>query len=128
VGLQKELFLGNLDAKRDWGHAVDYVRAMWLMLRQEQPEDYVVATGECHSVREFLEEAFGLLELDWRDFVKFDSYYIRPTEVDVLIGDASKARRELGWEPEVTFKDLTRRMVEHDLDLAKREAHAAKYR
>ena len=125
--MQKELFLGNIDAKRDWGYAPDCVRAMWLMLQQEQPNDYVVATGECHSLREFLEEAFGLLELDWRDFVEFDPYCIRPTEVDVLVGDSGKARRVLGWEPEVTFRDVMRRMVECDLDLAKCEAHAAAY-
>ncbi len=127
VGLQNELFLGNLDAKRDWGYAPDYVEAMWLMLQQDQPDDFVIATGESHSVREFLEEAFGLLDLDWRDFVKFDPYYLRPTEVEVLIGDASKARRVLGWKPRVGFKELVKRMVEFDLEQAKREAHAATY-
>ena len=127
VGLQKELYLGNLDAKRDWGYAPDFVEAMWLMLQQDRADDYVVATGECHSVREFLDEAFGRLDLDWRDVVKFDEYYMRPTEVDLLIGDSSKVQRELGWRPETGFKELVALMVEHDLELAKREAHAAKY-
>ena len=127
MGLQREVYLGNLDAKRDWGYAADYVRAMWLMLQQEQAEDYVIATGESRSVREFLDVAFGRVDLDWHDFVKFDPYYVRPTEVDVLLGDASKARRQLGWEPTVTFEELVHRMVDHDLDLAKREAHAATY-
>jgi len=127
VGLQREVYLGNLDAKRDWGYAADYVRAMWLMLQQDQAEDYVIATGESRSVREFLDAAFGRVGLDWQEFVKFDPYYVRPTEVDVLLGDASKARRQLGWEPTVTFEELVHRMVDHDLDLAKREAHAATY-
>ena len=127
VGLQGELFLGNLDANRDWGYAPDYVRAMWLMLQHDEADDFVVATGEMHSVREFLDEVFSCLELEWNDFVKFDPYYVRPSEVDVLVGDASKAKQVLGWEPTVTFRELVQRMVEHDLDLAKREAHAAKY-
>lgn len=125
LGLQKKLFLGNLDARRDWGHAKDYVRAMWLMLQHEVPDDFVIATGETHSVREFLDETFGLLDLDWREYVEEDARYFRPTEVDLLLGDASKARRVLGWEPEVTFKELARIMVEHDLKLAQREARIA---
>ncbi len=127
LGLQDELYLGNLDAERDWGYAPDFVKAMWLMLQQDEPEDFVVATGESHSVREFLEEVFGQLDLDYRDFVKFDPYYLRPTEVEVLVGDSSKARRVLGWQPTVDFKGLVARMVEHDLEQARREAHAATY-
>ncbi|HYO09094.1 MAG TPA: GDP-mannose 4,6-dehydratase [Tepidisphaeraceae bacterium] len=121
MGLQETLFLGNLDAKRDWGFAGDYVQAMWLMLQQERADDYVVATGETHSVREFLDEVFGLLELDWKKHVKVDPRYFRPAEVDLLLGDASKARRELGWTPKVTFKGLAKMMVDADLKLAKRE-------
>ncbi|WP_117237362.1 GDP-mannose 4,6-dehydratase [Thermus sediminis] len=121
MGLQKKLYLGNLEAKRDWGYAPDYVEAMWLMLQQPEPDDYVVATGEAHSVREFLEEAFGLLGLDPSAHVEIDPRYFRPTEVDFLLGDASKARERLGWQPKVTFKELVRRMVEHDLELAKQE-------
>src|SRR6058998_648837 len=109
------MFLGNLDAKRDWGFAPDYVEAMWLMLQQEDPDDYVVATGETHSVREFLEEAFGCLDLDWQEYVEIDPRYYRPTEVDALQGDASKARGRLNWVPRVTFKSLVRIMVEADL-------------
>jgi GDPmannose 4,6-dehydratase len=115
-GREKELRLGNLDAKRDWGYAKDYVEAMWRMLQRDQPGDYVVATGETRSVREFCEEAFGCVGLDWKDFVKVDPKYFRPAEVDLLLGDAGKARRELGWEPRVTFKDLARLMVEADLE------------
>jgi GDPmannose 4,6-dehydratase len=117
-GRAKELRLGNLDAKRDWGHAKDYVEAMWRILQQEQPSDYVIATGETHSVREFCEEAFGCVGLDWKDFVKVDAKYFRPAEVDLLLGDASKARRELGWSPKVTFKQLAKLMVEADLEAA----------
>ena len=117
-GRAKELRLGNLDAKRDWGHARDYVDAMWRILQQERPSDYVVATGETHSVREFCEEAFGCVGLDWKDFVKVDAKYFRPAEVDLLLGDASKARRELGWAPRVTFKELAKLMVEADLESA----------
>ena len=117
-GRAKELRLGNLDAKRDWGHARDYVEAMWRILQQEKPSDYVIATGETHSVREFCEEAFGAVGLDWKDFVKVDAKYFRPAEVDLLLGDASKARRELGWAPKVTFKELARLMVEADLESA----------
>lgn len=120
LGLQKELYLGNLEAKRDWGYAPEYVEGMWLMLQQDAPDDYVLATGETHSVREFVEEAFGYLDLDWREFVRHDPRYERPAEVDLLIGDASKARRQLGWEPKTTFKELVRLMV--DADLAKLQA------
>jgi GDPmannose 4,6-dehydratase len=115
LGLQNKLYLGNLDAKRDWGHAKDFVEAMWLMLQQDEPDDYVIATGETHSVREFLEEAFGRLDLDWKQSVEIDPRYFRPAEVDLLIGDASKARRKLGWEPKITFKELVRTMVDADL-------------
>ncbi len=115
LGLQQKLYLGNLEARRDWGYAPEYVEAMWLMLQQEEPEDYVIATGESHSVREFLEEAFGYLDLDWRDYVEIDPRYFRPTEVEFLLGDASKARRQLGWQPKVSFQELVRIMVEADL-------------
>jgi GDPmannose 4,6-dehydratase len=121
VGTQKKLFMGNLDAKRDWGFAGDYVRAMWTMLQQDQPEDYVVATGEAHSVRDFLDIACARLNLDWSDFVEIDPRYFRPTEVDYLLGDASKARTTLGWKPEVSFRGLVEMMVDHDLELAHRE-------
>jgi GDPmannose 4,6-dehydratase len=107
--------MGNLDSKRDWGYAKDYVRAMWLMLQQEQPDDYVVATGETHSVKEFLELAFDRVNLNWQDYVEFDPRYLRPAEVDLLIGDPSKAKQHLGWEPEVTFEDLVNLMVDADL-------------
>jgi GDPmannose 4,6-dehydratase len=115
-GRARELRLGNLEAKRDWGFARDYVDAMWRMLQQERPGDYVVATGETHSVREFCEEAFSHVGLDWREYVKVDEKYFRPAEVDVLLGDATKARRTLGWEPKVTFRELARLMVEADLE------------
>ncbi|MEQ8603738.1 MAG: GDP-mannose 4,6-dehydratase [Marivibrio sp.] len=121
MGLQEKLFLGNLDAKRDWGFAGDYVEAMWLMLQQESPDDYVVATGETHSVREFLEAAFGEAGLDYKDFVEFDPRYLRPTEVDLLLGDPSKARAALGWAPKVGFAELVTMMVAHDLEQAERE-------
>jgi GDPmannose 4,6-dehydratase len=117
LGLQRELFLGNLEARRDWGFAGDYVEAMWLMLQQDQPDDYVVATGETHTVREFLDVAFGHLGLDWRDYVKIDPRYYRPTEVDLLIGDASKAKQRLGWTPKIGFRDLAIMMVEADLKM-----------
>jgi GDPmannose 4,6-dehydratase len=117
-GREKDLRLGNLDAKRDWGYAKDYVDAMWRMLQQEKPGDYVIATGETHSVREFCEEAFGCVGLDWKDFVKVDPKYFRPAEVDLLLGDSSKAQRELGWKPGVTFKQLAKLMVEADLESA----------
>jgi GDPmannose 4,6-dehydratase len=115
LGVQKDLFLGNLDAKRDWGFAGDYIQAMWMMLQTPKPEDYVIATGETHTVREFLELAFNRLQLDWRKYVKIDSKYYRPTEVDLLIGDASKAKRDLGWEAKVRFEELVNMMVDADL-------------
>lgn len=115
LGVQKELFLGNLDAKRDWGFAGDYIQAMWMMLQAPKPEDYVIATGETHTVREFLELAFNRLQLDWRKYVKIDTKYYRPTEVDLLIGDASKAKRDLGWEAKVRFEELANMMVDADL-------------
>lgn len=121
MGLQKKLYLGNLEARRDWGFAGDYVKAMWLMLQQEKPDDYVIATGESHSVREFCEKAFGYVGLDWKDFVEIDKRYFRPTEVEVLQGDASKARKKLGWQPTVSFDELVKMMVEADLELARRE-------
>ena len=127
-GLQKKLVMGNLDSKRDWGFAGDYVRAMWLMLQQDKPEDYVVATGETHSIHELLDLAFSHLQLDYRDFIEFNTKYTRPSEVDVLLGDASKARESLGWTPEVDFKGLVTMMVEHDLELARREKYAKSYR
>ena len=127
-GLQKKLVMGNLDSKRDWGFAGDYVRAMWMMLQQDKPDDYVVATGETHSIHELLEVAFSHLGLDYHDFVEFDTKYTRPSEVDVLLGDATKARESLGWTPEVDFKGLINMMVEHDLELARREKFARSYR
>jgi GDPmannose 4,6-dehydratase len=120
-GLQKKLFLGNLDAMRDWGFAGDYVEAMWLMLQQKQADDYVVATGQTHSVREFLGEVFGYLDLDWEKYVAVDPRYFRPAEVDMLLGDATKARTQLNWQPKVTFKALAKLMTEADWKLAKRE-------
>jgi GDPmannose 4,6-dehydratase len=118
LGLADELKLGNLDARRDWGHAADYVRAMWLMLRQEEPDDYVVATGESRSVRDFCEMAFAEAGLDYRDHVRVDERLLRPAEVDLLVGDASKARRVLGWEPRYTFEELVSEMVRADLEAA----------
>ena len=125
LGLQQSVYLGNLEAKRDWGYAKEYVEMMWLMLQQEEPGDYVVATNETHSVRDFCVEAFGLLGLDWQQYVQFDARYERPSEVDLLIGDPAKAKRVLGWEPKVRFKDLVKIMIEADLELAKREAQIA---
>ena len=119
-GRAKELRLGNLDAKRDWGFARDYVEAMWRILQQDTPDDYVIATGETHSVREFCEEAFSHVGLDWNDFVKVDPKYFRPAEVDLLLGDPSKARKVLGWEPKVTFKELAQMMVDADIEAAGR--------
>ncbi|MEC4892258.1 MAG: GDP-mannose 4,6-dehydratase [Oscillatoria sp. PMC 1051.18] len=116
AGQQKKLFLGNLDSKRDWGYAKDYVRAMWMMLQQEQPDDYVIAMGETHSIREFLDLAFNYVNLDWHDYVEFDPRYLRPAEVDLLIGDSTKAREKLGWKPSVTFEELVALMVEADLN------------
>jgi GDPmannose 4,6-dehydratase len=115
AGKQKTIFMGNLDAKRDWGYAKDYVKAMWLMLQKDQPDDYVIATGETHSVREFLELAFGFVNLNWQDHVEFDDRYLRPAEVDLLIGDPTKAQQKLGWKPSVTFNELVALMVEADL-------------
>jgi len=120
-GLQDKLFLGNLDARRDWGFAGDYVEAMWKMLQVDDADDYVVATGQQRSVREFLDAAFGRLDLDWKKHVEIDSRYMRPAEVDLLVGDASRARRELGWEPKVDFEQLVGMMVDHDLELARAE-------
>src|SRR5688500_19411360 len=124
-GLQEKLFLGNLDAKRDWGFAGDYVEAMWMMLQATEPQDYVIATGETHSVREFLDEVFGHLDLDWKKYVEVDPRYFRPAEVDLLLGDASKAKKELGWEPKITFKALAKMMVDADMKMAKRERAVA---
>ncbi len=117
AGQQKKLYLGNLDAKRDWGYAKDYVKAMWLMLQQDQPDDYVVATGETHSVKEFLEMSFSYVNLNWQDYVDFDQRYLRPAEVELLIGDPTKAKQKLGWEPSVTFEELVGLMVEADLQM-----------
>jgi GDPmannose 4,6-dehydratase len=121
LGLQDKLYLGNLDAKRDWGFAGDYVETMWLMLQHDKPDDYVVATGETHSVREFLDEVFVYLDLDWQKYVEIDPRYLRPTEVDCLLGDASKAKKVLGWEPKVTFKELAKIMTDADMEIARRE-------
>ena len=114
--MAKELRLGNLDAKRDWGYAGDYVEAMWLMLQQKTPKDYVIATGETHTVKEFLEETFNILGLDWKKYVKIDKDFMRPAEVPLLIGDSSKAEKELGWKPKIGFKQLVKMMVESDLN------------
>jgi len=122
LGLQKKLYLGNLEARRDWGFAGDYVEAMWLMLQQDVADDFVVATGEAYSVRDFVEAAFGCAGLNWKEYVEIDSRYMRPTEVDFLLGDASKARRQLGWRPQVKFDELVRMMVDGDVELARREA------
>jgi GDPmannose 4,6-dehydratase len=126
LGLQEKLYLGNLDARRDWGHAADYVRAMWLMLQHDSPDDFVVATGGNHSVRDFLELAAGYAGLDWTKYVEMDPRYVRPTEVDSLQGDASKARRVLGWRPEIGFDELVKSMVEHDIELAQQELTLAR--
>jgi len=122
-GIQEKLYLGNLDAKRDWGHAKDYVEAMWLMLQQDKPDDYVVATGETHSVREFLQEAFGYAGLDWEKYVEIDERYFRPTEVDCLMGDNSKAKRTLNWNPTVSFKELVHEMVDEDMKVVEEHLH-----
>lgn len=116
LGIQERLYLGNLDAKRDWGFAGDYVQAMWLMLQQDEPDDYVIATGATYSVRDFLDRAFGHLDLDWNQYVEIDPKYFRPTEVDVLLGDATKAKTRLGWTPRVGFEELVRMMVDADLN------------
>jgi GDPmannose 4,6-dehydratase len=120
AGLQDKLFLGNLDAKRDWGYAKEYVEAMWLMLQQDKPDDYVIATNETHTVREFLEVAFGHVGLDWKKHVEIDPRYFRPAEVDLLIGDYSKAKQKLGWEPKTKFADLTKLMVDADIELLRK--------
>jgi len=121
LGLQDKLYLGNLEAKRDWGFAGDYVEAMWLMLQQEQPDDYVIATGETHSVREFAQQVFARLDLDYEKYVAIDRRYFRPTEVDVLLGDAAKARRQLGWEPRISFAGLIDMMIAADMESAEKE-------
>ncbi len=126
LGLQEKLYLGNLNARRDWGYARDYVEAMWMMLQQPEPEDFVIATGESHSVTEFLDLAASYLDLDWKKHVKEDARYLRPTEVDFLCGDASKARAKLGWAPKIAFAELVKRMVEHDIELARQETTLAK--
>lgn len=124
LGLQNEIVLGNLDSKRDWGYAGDYVRAMWLMLQHDSPEDFVIATGETHSIREFLDLAFSEVGIDdWTPYVRQDPKFLRPAEVDLLIGDASKAKEKLGWEPEVSFPQLVKMMVEHDLEVEAAKAH-----
>ena len=122
LGLQQKLVLGNLDARRDWGYARDYMEAVWLMLQQEKPDDYVIATGESHSVRDCLDEAFGYVGLDWRQFVETDARYLRPSEVNSVVADASKARRLLGWQPRTTFRELIRMMVDADLAAVNSEA------
>jgi GDPmannose 4,6-dehydratase len=127
VGLQKKLYLGNLDSKRDWGYAKDYVEAMWMMLQHDQPEDFVIATGETRTIREFLDMVFGQLEMDWHDYVEIDPRYIRPSEVDLLLGDCSKAKAKLGWTAKTDVRELARIMVEHDLDLAQRELHGSSF-
>ena len=124
AGLESELCLGNLEARRDWGYAGDYVEAMWLMLQQETPRDYVIATGETHSVRELCEVAFACAGLDWQEFVRVDQSLLRPAEVDHLIGDPSRARTELGWQPAVSFKELVQRMVEADIEQVQAEVRA----
>ena len=123
-GLEDKIYLGNLNAERDWGYAKEYVEAMWLMLQQHEPDDYVIATGESHSIRELLDEAFHYLELDWERHVDIDPRYYRPSEVDLLVGDATKARTKLDWQPKTRFKELVRLMVDADLELAEREAFA----
>jgi GDPmannose 4,6-dehydratase len=127
IGLQDKVYLGNLDAKRDWGYAPDYVEAMWRMLQKEDPGDYVIATGESRSIREFLDAVFSYLNMDWNDHVEIDPYYFRPTDVDYLLGDASKARDQLEWKPKTNFDEMVRIMTEYDLELAEREAHAKNF-
>lgn len=127
MGLEDRLYLGNLDAQRDWGYAKEYVEAMWLMLQQDEPDDYVIATGETHAVHEFLGEAFSHVGLDWHELVEIDPKYYRPAEVECLLGDASKAKQKLGWQAKTKFKQLARLMVDADLAIAKREAHLNGY-
>ena len=122
-GLEEKLYLGNLDAKRDWGYAGDYIEGMWMMMQQPEPDDYVLATGETHSVREFVELAFEYAGLDWKKHVEIDPRYFRPAEVDLLLGDAAKARTKLGWQPKVTFKELVRMMVDADIELVRTKVH-----
>ena len=122
LGLQKKLYLGNLDAQRDWGYAKDYVEGMWMMLQADEPDDYVLATGETQTIRQFLDYAFGYLELDWNDYVEIDPRYFRPSEVNLLLGDCSKAKDKLGWVAKTSCKELAELMVDHDLELAKKEA------
>ena len=128
--MQEKLYLGNLDAKRDWGFAGDYVEAMWLMLQQDEPDDYVIATGQTHSIREFLDLAFSKLDLDSNDYVEIDERYLRPAEVELLLGDPSKARQKLGWSPQVNLDQLAAMMIEADWELARQERllrdHAAR--
>ena len=126
LGLQESLYMGNLDAQRNWGYAKEYVEMMWVMLQQDKPDDYVVATNETHSVKEFIQETFSLLNLDWQKYVKHDARYERPAEVELLIGNPAKAKRQLAWEPKVKFKELVKIMTEADLELAKREAQIAR--
>jgi GDPmannose 4,6-dehydratase len=127
AGLENKLYLGNLDARRDWGYAKEYVEAMWLMLQQTDPDDYVIATGETHSVRDLLEAAFSYLSLDWRNHLEVDERYYRPAEVDLLIGDASKAKSKLKWEAKTKFNDLVRLMIDADTEAAKKEMHMNDY-
>ena len=127
LGLQEKLYLGNLDAKRDWGYAGDYVEAMWLILQQDKPDDFVIATGETHSVREFVEEVFGCLDMDWHKYVEVDPAYFRPAEVDMLQGDATKAAKVLGWKPKVSFKELAKMMTDADMRIARQEKIIAEH-
>jgi GDPmannose 4,6-dehydratase len=128
LGMQKKLYLGNLDSKRDWGYAKDYVEAMWLMLQHDEPDDFVVATGKTYSIREFLDMVFGELEMDWKEFVEVDPRYFRPAEVDLLLGDPSKAKDKLNWVPATDTRQLAKIMVEHDLELARRELHSNSFK
>jgi GDPmannose 4,6-dehydratase len=123
AGLQNALYLGNLDAKRDWGYAKEFVEAMWMIMQQDVPDDYVIATGESHSVKEFLAEAFSYAGMEWKEYVKIDPRYFRPAEVDILIGDAGKAKRKLGWQPKTTFKQLVHLMVDADIEIVNKEHH-----
>ncbi len=127
LGLQEKLYIGNLDAKRDWGYAGDYVEAMWLILQQDKPDDFVIATGETHSVREFVTEVFGCLDMDWHKYVEVDPKYFRPAEVDMLQGDATKAAKVLGWKPKVSFRELAKMMTDADLKIAQQEKIIAEH-
>ncbi len=127
LGLQKKLYLGNIDAKRDWGYAKDYVEAMWLMLQHNEPDDFVIATGSTHTIRSFLDLVFGQLDLNWKEYVEIDPRYFRPAEVELLLGDASKAKRLLGWTAKTDLSELARIMVESDLELAEREKHSSTF-